>query len=140
MVDFRAPMWSFVPAQTIQIANYEKNSVNKSIGFKITENIIQPETTTSLLDNAQGSTNYAAKGAHRLQISLDLVAIDKDADKTDFVALAEITNSLTTREVRNTEYSHIADTFARRTFDESGNYTVAFCKGLRGMKRERGML
>ena len=111
-------------AQTIQIANYEKQSVNKSIGFKITENIIQPETTTSLLDNAQGSTNYAAKGAHRLQISLDLVSIDKDADKTDFIALAEITNSLTTREVRNTEYSHIADTFARRTFDESGNYTV----------------
>jgi hypothetical protein len=111
-------------AQTVQVSNYTNKNFSKIVGWKITENIITPENQTSLLDNAQGSTNYAAKGAHRLQISLDLVVLDPDDDKVDFVELASYVNGTLAREVRHTEYSHIADTLARRTFDESGNYTV----------------
>ena len=43
------------------------------VGFDITETLTTPETDTTLLDNAQGSSNFAAKGAHRLQISLTLI-------------------------------------------------------------------
>ena len=43
------------------------------VGFDITESLVTPEEDTSLLDNSTGSTNFAAKGAHRLKLSLSLV-------------------------------------------------------------------
>ena len=46
-----------------------------SCWFYCTENLVTPEEST-LLDNATGSTNYAAKGAHRLQIILDFIKIE----------------------------------------------------------------
>ena len=35
------------------------------VGFSVAETIVTPEEDTSLLDNSTGSTNFAAKGAHR---------------------------------------------------------------------------
>ena len=52
---------------TTQTVVLSDNSVFESarVGFKITENLITPESDASLTDNATGSTNFAAKGAHR---------------------------------------------------------------------------
>ena len=42
----------------------------------------------------------------------------------NFVELMTIKNGTILSRVRTTEYSEIEETFARRTFDESGDYTV----------------
>ena len=111
------------PQQSVAVSTYTRN-VNKLVGFETSENIITPENNSDLLDNSQGYSNFAAKGAHRLEIDLKLVAIDDTGDKTNFVKIAEVKRGEVVQEVRVTEYSHIGDTMARRTHDESGNYTV----------------
>jgi hypothetical protein len=78
-----------------------------------------------LLDNAQNSFNFAAPGAHRYYIDLilDKKAIDS-VDDVDFVELLRVEEGQIKRHVTKTEYSELEKTLARRTFDESGNYTV----------------
>ena len=95
------------------------------VGFTITETLVTPEADATLTDNATGSANYAAKGAHRLKISLSLSKLDltSTAD-TSFIELMRVNNGIIDSEARNTEYSVLGDTLARRTFDESGDYTV----------------
>ena len=46
------------------------------VGFDVKEELITPEADLTLTDNATGSANYAAKGAHRLKISLNLKKLD----------------------------------------------------------------
>ena len=53
----------------IVVDGYSDNPSVK-VGFKITETLVTPEDDPSLYDNAFGSSNYAAPGAHRLQITL----------------------------------------------------------------------
>ena len=104
------------------------NSTNESarVGFTVTEELVTPETDASLTDNAQGSSNFAAKGAHRLKINLTLSKKDEGStDDTDFVELVTIKRGGTTSNKSDiTKYSVIGDTLARRTFDESGDYTT----------------
>ena len=95
------------------------------VGFTITETLVTPEADSTLTDNATGSTNYAAKGAHRLQITLTLSKLDLgSANDTSFVELMRIRGGLQESAARVTEYSILGDTLARRTHDESGDYTV----------------
>ena len=95
------------------------------IGLTITESLETPEEDTSLLDNAQGSTNQNAKGAHRLKIDLTLakLALDSELDE-NFIELMRVNNGVLQEKARNTEYSVLGETLARRTYDESGDYTV----------------
>ena len=46
------------------------------------------------------------------------------ADDADFIELLSVRNGLVQSSVRNTEYSVLEETLARRTFDESGDYVV----------------
>ena len=95
------------------------------VGFNITESLVTPETDTTLTDNATGSNNYAAKGAHRLKIALNLVLLDTDSTAdSSFVELMRLDTGAMVSEARHTEYSVLGETLARRTFDESGDYTV----------------
>jgi len=48
---------------------------------------------------------------------------DKDSD-TDFIELIRTNKGNVRKAARNTEYSVLEQEFARRTYDESGNYTV----------------
>ena len=95
------------------------------IGFNITESLVTPETDITLTDNATGSNNYAAKGAHRLKIVLNLVKLDVDSvADSSFVELMKLDSGQMVSAARNTEYSVLGESLARRTFDESGDYTV----------------
>ena len=51
------------------------NKFSAKIGFAIYERLEVPEFDTTLTDNSTGSTNYAAKGAHRLKLKLRLKKI-----------------------------------------------------------------
>ena len=58
-----------VDEETLIISKYlSDTTVNARVGFTITETLTTPEADTSLLDNATGTSNYAAKGAHRLKL------------------------------------------------------------------------
>ena len=109
--------------ETLVVNDYAEDYTG-TIGFKVTENIITPENETSLLDNATGSSNFAAKGAHRLSITLSLTALTTTTDTTDFISLIDVKNGKSNAIGRVTDYSQLADEMARRTNDESGSYTV----------------
>jgi len=107
------------------ILNSYSNFESARVGFNITETLVTPETDTTLTDNATGSNNYAAKGAHRLKISLRLAKRTlTDTNDTNFIELIRIKKGQIVSQSRSTEYSVIGDMIARRTFDESGDYTV----------------
>lgn len=114
-----------VKEQTILLDDYT-NTPSYRVGLQVTEDFVSPEENSSLYDNAQGSTNYAAPGAHRYFIDLNLTKYTT-ADTTDksFIELLRVTNGQIESKVTRTEYSILEDSLARRTFDESGNYVVS---------------
>ena len=110
--------------ETLVLDKYD-NSPSYRVGFTVTETLVTPESDTSLLDNSTGSTNYAAKGAHRLKISLALSKLDRSSTADgSFVQLMDVKNGIIQQITRATEYSVLEETLARRTYDESGDYTV----------------
>ena len=113
-----------VDAQTIVLDKYTTEPTYR-IGLMVTEEIVTPEQDESLLDNAQNSYNYAAPGAHRYYIDLTLkkLAVDSTTD-ANFVELIRVTNGSIKTIVDKTQYSLLGDELARRTYDESGDYTV----------------
>lgn len=96
------------------------------IGFEIVESIITHETDQSLLDPAQGTFNYAAPGADRYVTTASLVKYNLDETVSDdFTQYLMIMNgSLNTAMTDDRIYADLGRNLAKRTFDESGNYTV----------------
>jgi len=113
-----------VSQQRIVLDKYT-NTPSYRVGLTITESLITPEADTTLLDNATGSTNVNAKGAHRLKIDLTLAKLPLgSADDENFVELMRLSNGSVQSIVDRTDYNVFQENIARRTFDESGNYTV----------------
>jgi len=95
------------------------------IGFNVIESIVTAGEDSSLFDNAQGYSNYAAPGADRFKIDLELTKKElTDLDTDNFVEIMRVENGQPTFFEKNTQYNLIRDELARRTFDESGNYFV----------------
>ena len=113
-----------VDNQTIILDQYDNNPSYR-IGLEISESIVTPEDDPSLNDNATGTSNYSAPGAHRFRIRCQLVkkVIDDDTDK-NFIELLRINQSLIETFVERTIYNELTRELARRTYDESGDYTV----------------
>lgn len=115
-----------VDTQTITLDKYSSTPTYR-IGLDVEEKLVTPEDPgyEMLLDNAQNSYNYAAPGAHRYYIDLTLSKRAIDAtDDVNFVELLRVEGGQIKRHVIKTDYSEIEKTLARRTYDESGNYTV----------------
>ena len=111
-------------AQTVVLDKYT-NTPSYRIGFNITETLVTPEDDSDLLDNAQGTSNYAAKGAHRFKMTLALAKISLTTTTDEnFIELARVVSGKIVHRKKATEYSVVADMLARRTADESGNYIV----------------
>ena len=111
--------------ETIVLDKYT-NTSSYRIGFTITESFVTPTDDSSLNDNATGSSNESAPGAHRFKISLALAKKTlASTEDSNFFEIARIENGVTKRLVRATEYAVLEDNLARRTFDESGHYTLA---------------
>ena len=110
--------------ETLVLDKYDRTPSYR-VGFTVTETLVTPESDTTLLDNATGSSNFAAKGAHRLKISLSLAKLARGSTAdSNFVELMDIKDGIVQSQVRFTEYNVLEETLARRTFDESGDYTV----------------
>lgn len=113
----------YVEAQTIPVEKYTKNS-SKNIGFLVDESEIDSDADTSLLDRAQGTTNYAAPGANRYGVTLTLISKALTSSVDNFVEIARVVDGALVVNKDKTIYSEIGKELARRTFDESGDYTV----------------
>ncbi len=113
-----------VANQTIILDKYT-NTPSYRIGLLVTESFVTPSNDTTLNDNAQGVSNTNAPGAHRFKIDLTLLKKSVGAvDDANFVELLRLQNGILQNQVRTTEYAVLEDTLARRTFDESGDYSV----------------
>jgi hypothetical protein len=108
---------------------YNSTTINAQpsykVGIEFTEEVIDETDDSSLLDPAQGSFNYQAPGASRFQLSTSLSKRTLDsADESSFFEVIRLVSGVKTKEIDYPIYSEIEKTLARRTYDESGNYTV----------------
>ena len=113
-----------VQANTLVLSKYT-NNVSFDIGFEITEGLTTSAEDASLNDNATGAPNYAAPGAHRYSIKTVLkTQANYGSTIENFLMLMRIVGGSVQKQVRQSDYAVIEDTLARRTYDESGDYTV----------------
>ena len=113
-----------IAPQTLILDKYF-NIPSYKIGIAVTETVVSSNDDTTLLDNAQGSSNFAAPGADRLKLSLQLNKKTlTSTDDSDFYELLRINKGIKEQNIKVPVYSVLEETFARRTFDESGSYTV----------------
>ena len=113
-----------VQEQRIILDQYS-NTPSYKIGLLINEGIISSEDDETLFDNALGSTNYSAPGADRLKITATLskqnLLLTEDSN---FIELLRLVDGNAVKLVENSIYNELERNLARRTFDESGNYTI----------------
>jgi hypothetical protein len=113
-----------VPESQIILDAYE-NTPSYRVGLNILEEIVTSGDDESLYDNAKGFSNYAAPGADRLKISATLSKkFLNDFDDKNFVELIRLDNGVIKKLQDKSQYSIIRDYFAKRTFEESGDYAV----------------
>lgn len=112
-------------AQNIIISEYSTIPTVK-IGFNKEVNIITSDDDSSLLDNANGTPNVNAPGADRFKMNLSLISYGSEESTSDnFIEIMRVSKGVViSNKSTSTSYSTILDTLARRTYDESGNYTV----------------
>lgn len=115
-----------VEANTIILDKYSSNSTYR-VGLRVEESIVDSTSDDSLLDPALGSSNYSAPGADRYKI--DLILSKRDTSNVissdDFIELGRLVEGEIVEITNNRPgYNILADELARRTYDESGDYTV----------------
>lgn len=121
-----------VDDETLILDQYTNNPSYR-VGLDVIEEIVSADQDEYLNDNANGFNNYAAPGADRLKITARLSKKPLDSfEYPNFIELANVKDGVLRKLNKNTEYNLLADEFARRTFDESGNYYIksfsTFCR------------
>jgi Domain of unknown function (DUF4815) len=111
----------------ILILDPYSNTPSYKVGFDILEEIITSDDDSSLNDNAQGFSNYAAPGADRFKITAILSKKDLTTTNTEnFISLLEVrSGNLIKNTAQNPTLNILADELARRTSDEAGDYYVS---------------
>ena len=113
-----------VDNQTLILDKYT-NTPSYRVGLTVTESFVTPSDDSTLNDNAAGSSNVNAPGAHRFKIALTLAKLSlTSTSDSNFIELLRLSSGIIQNQVRTTEYSVLEDNLARRTFDESGDYIV----------------
>lgn len=113
-----------VPQQVIVLSKHDRQA-NARVGLEVVDAIVTEQSDISLLDPALEASNYQAPGAGRYQV--ELVLNKRSLDSTDderFIQVARVENGAIKELVKNPIYSEIEEVLARRTYDESGNYTT----------------
>ena len=125
-VIFKKGFFIRVEPQTLVVSKYNNIPDNISVGFDAVEEIITPEIDTSILDNAAGSPNYDAPGAHRLKLVPTLVTrvSNTTANTTSFFSLCDFKNGMPISIKNDPQYAALAKDTARRTYETNGDYIV----------------
>ena len=109
-----------------------------SVGFRVFEDIVTPEEDPTLNDNANGTYNFGAPGAHRYKVDTRLevkyleFTTDPDTGETvktpirddDYTEVMQFEGGVEQEHTVVADYSELEKTLARRTYNESGNYSV----------------
>jgi len=110
--------------QTVVVSAYS-TTPSKKVGVTIMESIVGSDADSTLLDPATGTYNYTAPGADRLKVSTLLESFDPNAVTADnFNVLFELVAGRVARRYDLTDYGELNKVLARRTYDESGDYTI----------------
>ena len=107
---------------------------SRSVGFNINKSIVTSQQDTTLRDPASGFYNFNAPGSDRFKIDLtiaqrsltassDTAAVDVFS-RTDFIEFLRIVDGDVVKRENYADLGEIEETFARRTYDESGHYVV----------------
>ena len=113
-----------VENQTIIVEKYN-TTPTCVIGFTVNESFITSNEDPSLLDNSQGSSNFAAPGADRLQITLTLTRLNVDIINPNFIRLATLLEgNMEGKPDQTVKWDWLFDIMAKRTYDESGDYII----------------
>jgi hypothetical protein len=112
-------------------------SGTENLGLYIEEIVIKYSTDSTLVDNANGYTNYGNPGADRLKIEVKLVKViptvlpkvalpntEKYDDDENVNLIWNLSDGVVQNYIRKPDYSLLSQTLAKRTFDESGHYLV----------------
>lgn len=100
------------------------NEVDKKIGLMVNESIVTSTGDQTLLDNAGGTTNFAASGADRYAIDLDLTSVPSTENLENFIELDRIRNGVVQAKTRTTAYNELGRQLAQRTYDVNGNFVI----------------
>jgi hypothetical protein len=112
-----------VLAQTIFLDPLGDNPTCK-VGFDIEEVIVASTTDPRLLDPASGFYNQNAPGGDRYQKTLTLIKEIDSGESNKWMWMMDIDAGKIVTKFESTDYSLLATEMAKRTFDESGNYTL----------------
>lgn len=113
-----------VPAQTLVVGKYN-NVPTAKVGFTVSEDIVTEVSDNTLLDPASGSYNYAAPGAARLKLTVNVASYPINATVSNtFVEIMQVKDGIVQSINDRPQYAAIRDYIARRTADESGDYIV----------------
>ena len=112
--------------QTIILDKYS-NEPSYKIGLVPTRSFVDYIEDQSLVDNAQGTPNAQAPGADRLKIDTTLtkVGLTATTDENEFITITEIDTGVARKRKSITVDSKVEDILAKRTQEESGNYTLS---------------
>jgi hypothetical protein len=115
-----------VDPQTIVISKYSRTPDDLTVGFSTTEEIINSNIDTSLLDNATGSPNEVAPGADRLKLEANLVvtSVANAAANSEFFNLVEWSEGFPYKQNSRTFYNVINDQMAEAIEDGHGNFVT----------------
>lgn len=114
----------YVPTQSVIPEKY-RTDVNGYVGFEYDIDIVTSDDDTSLRDPAQGVENYNAPGADRLRLTSELKFFRQSSELPDnFITVFQITQGVIKEIQKRPDYNEIEKELARRTFLESGDYTV----------------
>ena len=112
--------------QTIILDKYT-NEPSYRVGLVPNKSFVDYIEDQSLVDNAQGTPNFQAPGADRLKIDTTLtkVALTETTDENEFITIAEIEDGIARKRKSITVENKLEEVLAKRTQEESGNYTLS---------------
>lgn len=125
-VIYQKGYFSRVNEHLVIVDKYANTPDLVAVGFDTTEEVINSNQDTSLLDNATGQPNATAPGANRLKLTPTLVVKSKAAAdaNTNFLSIAEFSGGNPYKQNRQTVYNIIGNELARRSYEESGNFVL----------------
>ena len=115
-----------VAPQSLIVSKYSNTQSDVAVGFQTVETFANASVDTSLNDNAAGYLNENAPGADRLKLvpQLTLKTFAQADNDPEFFPIYKFSEGRAYSQLVAPQYNKIADELARRTFEESGNYTL----------------
>ena len=111
-----------------QIISLKKYGIDPSfkVGFIVDEDFVNSVEDPSLLDNSQGTSNFAAPGADRLKITLTLTKLELGGTiPPNFINIIDIIDGNVVGDPdKSVKWDWLYDLLATRTFEESGDYII----------------